>query len=115
MNKYQKSLIAEHMDLVIKINALDNYIYNGVSTPEGRTVEQDNKVEFANKCIQLKGMRMYAEALEARLANVGIIFEDGLYLHNVATIVPSSTEDQVGSDFDVDSEKDEKRDISDNN
>lgn len=57
-------------------------------------------------------MRMYAEALEARLANVGIYFENGDYVTTVASlnypIIPPTTEGQVGSDFDVD--KNEERD-----
>lgn len=108
MNKYQQSLIKEHSDLKIKLDNLESYIYSPA-------FEDENKAEFANKCIQLKGMRIYAESLEARLANVGIIYENGLYLHNVATINPPYVEGCFGSDYDADSERDEERDNIANN
>lgn len=104
MNDCQKRMIEEHSQLVERINDLHNYVY-------GCESDQDNKVEFANKCIQLAAMKKYEEALSARLENVGIYFEEGDYLERIATInkqVPqpctcSTTNCKCGSDFDADS------------
>ena len=79
MNNYQKSLVEEHSQLVIRIDTLHNYIYSEKS-------DKDNKVEFANKCIQLAAMKKYEEALRARIENAGITFENGNYFERVASI-----------------------------
>lgn len=105
MNNYQKALIEEHSQLVINVCALHNYVYSGKSA-------NDDRIEFANKCVQLAAMKKYEEALRARLENTGIVCEDGRYLEPVADIT-SATLDSVsepiptkmpkkGSDFDVD-------------
>ena len=100
MNTYQKDLIEEHSKLVVRINNLHNFIYSDKS-------EIDNKIEFANKCIQLAAMKKYEEALRARLENAKVVFESGKYFENIATIekviVPPAIEGQ-GSDFDADNE-----------
>ena len=100
MNNYQKALIDEHSELVVRIEKLHNYIYSEVS-------KDDDKFEFANKCIQLAAMTKYEEALRARLENAKVVFESGKYFENVATIekviVPPAIEGQ-GSDFDADAE-----------
>ena len=100
MNNYQKALIDEHSELIVRIEKLHNYIYSEVS-------KDDDKVEFANKCIQLRAMKNYEEALRARLENAKVVFENGKYFENVATIekviVPPAIEGQ-GSDFDADGE-----------
>lgn len=100
MNTYQKDLIEEHSKLVVRINNLHNFIYSDKS-------EIDNKIEFANKCIQLRAMKNYEEALRARLENAKVVFENGKYFENIATIerviVPPAIEGQ-GSDFDADNE-----------
>lgn len=104
MQDYQKTLIEEHSQLFGRINVLHQYVYGDKSN-------KDNKVEFANKCIQLAAMKKYEEALSARLENVGIYFEEGDYLERIATInkqVPqpctcSTTNCKCGSDFDADS------------
>lgn len=90
MNNYQKSLVEEHSQLVIRIDALHNYIYSEKS-------DKDNKVEFANKCIQLASMKKYEEALSARLANANILFENNNYYESVGCIMPKQ-----GSDYDLD-------------
>lgn len=90
MNAYQKALVEEHSQLVIRIDALHNYIYSEKS-------DKDNKVEFANKCIQLAAMKKYEEALGARLANAHILFENDNYYESVGCIMPKQ-----GSDYDVD-------------
>ena len=79
MENYQKILIEEHSQLVVRIQKLHNYVYSDQSNA-------DNKVEFANKCIQLAAMKKYEEALRARLENAGIVFENGEYFENVAAI-----------------------------
>ena len=99
MKDYQKEMIEEHSGLVVRIQKLHDYIYSDKSNA-------DNKVEFANKCIQLAAMKKYEEALRARLENAGIVFENGEYFERVAsitsTIIPAIT--TTGSDYDVDKE-----------
>lgn len=90
MNSYQKALIEEHSQLLIRIDALHNYIYSEKS-------DKDNKVEFANKRIQLDAMKKYEEVLGARLANAHILFENDKYYEFVGCIMPKQ-----GSDYDVD-------------
>ena len=84
MEKYQKEMIEEHSGLVVRIQKLHDYIYSDKSNA-------DNKVEFANKCIQLAAMKKYEEALRARLENQSVFFENGQYFEHVAEIKPSST------------------------
>ena len=79
MKDYQKRMIEEHCELVVRIQKLHDYIYSDKSNA-------DNKVEFANKCIQLAAMKKYEEALCARLENAGIVFENGEYFEHVAAI-----------------------------
>ena len=98
MNNYQKALIEEHSNLVVLTQKLHDYVYSDSSN-------DDTRIEFANKCIQLAAMTKYEEALRARLENAQVIFESGKYFENVATIekviVPPAIEGQ-GSDFDAD-------------
>lgn len=97
MEKYQKRMIEEHSELVIRIQKLHNWVYSDKSNA-------DNKVEFANKCIQLAAMKKYEEALRARFENAGIVFEDGEYFERVATITPVICDDNTGSDSNADAE-----------
>ena len=85
MEKYQKEMIEEHSGLVVRIQKLHDYIYSDKSNA-------DNKVEFANKCIQLAAMKKYEEALRARLENAGIVFENGEYFEHVAAIKVNKSE-----------------------
>lgn len=89
MENYQKKLIEEHSQLVVRIQKLHNYVYSDKSN-------EDNKVEFANKCIQLAAMKKYEEALRARFENAGIVFENGEYFEHVASIKADATEDNNG-------------------
>lgn len=93
MNSYQKSLIEEHSNLVVRIQNLHDYIYSDASNG-------DDRVEFANKCIQLASMKKYEEALRARMNNAGITFENGNYFERVASITPvvavATTTEQQG-------------------
>ena len=85
MENYQKEMIAEHSSLVVRINKLHNYVYSEQSNA-------DDKVEFANKCIQLAAMKKYEEALRARFVNAGIVFENGEYFEHVASIKADASE-----------------------
>ena len=97
MNNYQKDLIEEHSNLVVRIKVLHNNVYSSAS-------DVDNKVEFANKCIQLAAMKKYEEALRARFENTGIVFENGEYFERVAAITPVISDDNTGSDSNADAE-----------
>ena len=97
MNNYQKDLIEEHSNLIVRINVLNNNVYGSAS-------DVDNKVEFANKCIQLASMKKYEEALRARIENTGIMFNNGEYLERVAAITPVICDDNTGSDSNADAE-----------
>lgn len=85
MEKYQKEMIEEHSGLVVRIQKLHNYVYSDKSNA-------DNKVEFANKCIQLASMKKYEEALRARFENAGIVFQNGEYFEHVASIKVNTPE-----------------------
>lgn len=79
MLDFVKRMIEEHSQLVVRTQKLDEYIYSDKSN-------NDNKVEFANKCIQFAAMKKYEEALRARLENQGIFFENGQYFEHIATV-----------------------------
>lgn len=66
MEDFVKRMIVEHKDLCEKLDRLDAWVHN----PE--TPKTVNAVSYANKCIQLSGMKMYEEALRAELHNQGI-------------------------------------------
>lgn len=99
MKDYQKRMIEEHCELVTRIQKLHNWVYSDKSNV-------DNKVEFANKCIQLAAMKKYEEALRARFENAGIVFENGEYFEYVASISPviDTAMPDAGSNHDVDCE-----------
>ena len=99
MKDYQKRMTEEHCELVVRIQKLHDYIYSDKSNA-------DNKVEFANKCIQLAAMKKYEEALRARLENAGIVFENGEYFERVASINPviATVMPDAGNDYDADCE-----------
>ena len=84
MLDFVKRMVDEHSQLFIRIQKLHEYIYSDKS-------DKDNKVEFANKCIQLAAMKKYEEALRARLENQGIFFENGQYFDKVAEIKSTFT------------------------
>ena len=84
MLDFVQRMVEEHSQLVVRTQALHEYIYSDKS-------DNDNKVEFVNKCIQLSAMKKYEEALRARLENQSVFFENGQYFERVAEIKPSST------------------------
>lgn len=79
MEKFVANMIEEHAQLVRRVERLHNYVY-------GEKSNKDDKVEFANKAIQLAAMKKYEEALRARLENQGIIIENGAYYDKLVTI-----------------------------
>ena len=79
MLDFVQRMVEEHSQLVVRTQALHEYIYSDKSN-------NDNKVEFANKCIQLSAMKKYEEALRARLENQSVFFENGQYFERVAEI-----------------------------
>ena len=52
MLDFVQRMVEEHSQLVVRTQALHEYIYSDKS-------DNDNKVEFANKCIQLSAMKKY--------------------------------------------------------
>lgn len=79
MKDFVKRMVEEHAQLVVRIEKLHNYVYTEKS-------DNDDKVEFANKCIQLSAMKKYEEALRARLENQNVIFDEGQYFEKVGEI-----------------------------
>lgn len=78
MKDFVARMVDEHSELVTRIDKLADYVYkNG---------EKEDKIEFANKAIQLSAMRKYEEALRARLENQGIVFADGTYFEKVGEV-----------------------------
>ena len=75
MDNYKAELIKEHAELMVKLDKLTSEIVS--------VNNNDDKVEFANKCIQRAAMRKYAECLEARMGNVGITYNDFEYHEKV--------------------------------
>lgn len=92
MKDFVKRMVDEHAQLVLRIEALNDYVY-------GERGKADDKVEYANKCIQLSAMRTYETALRARLINQGIDFDGEAYHEKVGVItrpedVESESEEQ---------------------
>lgn len=77
VTNFVQSMIVEHSELAERIQKLHDYAYSKAS-------DEDNKVEFANKCIQLAAMKKYEEALRARLENQDIVCEGGEYFAHLA-------------------------------
>ena len=106
MQDYVKRMVEEHSQLVVKIAKLDEFLYgNGglnVHTDIENNKTQDdlfrNMTEYANKCIQLSSMRTYLKALECRLNNEGIFYENGEYLERVAVIAKVPVENENKED-----------------
>lgn len=94
MEKQIKRMVEEHAQLVKRIEKLHKYVYSNKS-------DDDDKVEFANKCIQLSAMKKYEEALNARLSNAGVTFEGGSYFEKVAEIKEEVPMPEFGNDYDI--------------
>ena len=74
---FVQRMMIEHSELVERIKQLNDYVYSKAN-------DEDNKIEFANKCIQLNAMKTYEKALRARLENQDIVCEDGEYFAHLA-------------------------------
>ena len=85
MLDFVKRMVDEHSQLVVRTQKLNEYVYSDKSN-------KDDKVEFANKCLQLSAMKKYEEVLRARLENQGIFFENGQYFERIGCINITSTE-----------------------
>lgn len=79
MESYIERMIQEHKELVVRIDKLHAWVH-------GDAYKQVDATEFANECIQLKGMKIYEEALRARLTNAGVIFDNGDYLISIDSV-----------------------------
>lgn len=79
MEGYIERMIQEHKELVARIDKLNAWVY-------GDAYKTVHPSEFANECIQLKAMKVYEEALRARLFNAGIKIADGEYLVAIDTM-----------------------------
>lgn len=77
MNDETKSLIEEHAFLIARTAELNANVYGE---------NDDDKAEFANKCIQLACMKKYEECLRARLENRGIMYAEGNYVTVLTTV-----------------------------
>lgn len=103
MKKYVERMVQEHSELIVRIQKLDNYLYgnggvNDLTKIENNKTQDEllkNMVEFANKAIQLRSMKTYLHALECRLNNEGIFFEDGEYLERIAKIVQAPAKPEL--------------------
>lgn len=95
MKDYVARMVQEHSELIVKIEKLNDFLYGNdglnIHTDIKNNQTQDdlfrNMTEYANKCIQLSSMKTYLRALECRLNNEGIFYEDEEYLERVAKIV----------------------------
>ena len=85
MLDFVKRMVDEHSQLVVRTQKLNEYIYSDKSN-------KDDKVEFANKCLQLSAMTKYEEALRTRLENQGIFFENNQYFERIGCLNITSTE-----------------------
>ena len=79
MKDFVNRMIDEHAKLVLNTSKLHDYIYSNNS-------DKDDKVEFANKCIQLSAMKKYEEALRARLEHQGIFYENNQYFERIGNV-----------------------------
>lgn len=98
MKEFVKRMVEEHSQLVVRIDALEKFLYSDKS-------DVVDKPDFGNMCIQLRAMRMYAEALGARLINQNVAFENGQYFEKVAQINKPVNGNVVKGNDDVTTEK----------
>lgn len=90
MEGYIERMIQEHKELVVHIDKLHSWVYGGAH-------EKVDAAEFANEAIQLRAMKVYEEALRARLYNAGVNFVDGEYLVSIDHI-ENETKDTSDND-----------------
>ena len=97
MEMYVKRMIKEHSQLYVRLEKLNNFIYN-------QDTSHINKADFANMCMQLAAMRQYEKCLIARLNNAGSSFENGAYHECVAVIDTTQSEEDNQEDAKEDNE-----------
>lgn len=90
MDSYQKDLIQEHANLVVRIKTLNKQI-DDIKDNTFNNIDKCDQIEFANKCIQLSGMKVYEKALRARLYNAGINYINNHYSENIGTVEALTT------------------------
>ena len=90
MEGYIARMIQEHKELVVRINKLHAWVY-------GDAYKTVDAVEYANECVQLKAMKVYEEALRARLFNAGVKIAGTEYLVAIDRI---EEEDEENPDSD---------------
>lgn len=90
MKEYVKGMIEEHKDLNARIEKLQYFVYdcnadNPLLNMNNKSAEEAKRdcIEYATLTIQLRGMKMYRDALTARLLNARIIIKDGHYMAEV--------------------------------
>jgi hypothetical protein len=98
MEGFVQRMVAEHSELIVRIKKLNDYIYSDKS-------DNDNKIEFANKCIQLSAMKKYEEALRARLENQGVVFDGSTYFEKYGTITLENTNQETEGNNDCGKEE----------
>lgn len=90
MKEHLKNLIEEHKELNARIEKVEYFVYDydgnnhllNMNNKSPKAAKRDC-MEYANITIQLRGMKMYRDALTTRLLNAGIIIEDGRYMTEV--------------------------------
>ena len=108
MNIEIMNMIEEHKVLTSRIKNVESQIY-GVQTLDNPV----DSIEYTNLAIQLRGMKIYREGLEARLTNRGIIIDGDNYYENVTNIEPIHCPYYVPrSDYDEDKQKEETKPIN---
>ena len=90
MKEYVKLLIEDHKELNARIETVEHFVYdrdgnNSLLNMNNKSPEVAKRdcLEYANLTIQLRGMKMYRDALTARLLNARIIIKDGHYMAEV--------------------------------
>lgn len=91
MEKYVKRMVEEHSQLYVRLEKLNDFIYN-------QDTSHINKADFANMCMQLAAMRQYEKCLIARLNNAGVSFDNGAYHECVAVIAAPQGNDDDNDD-----------------
>lgn len=84
MESYVARMVKEHANLVTRIKGLDSWVNNPKNV--------DDKIEFANKCVQLRGMKQYELGLRARLENRNIHIENGQYSEVIGNVSSLASE-----------------------
>lgn len=91
---------------IIDVNKLacDNIKGLEDAVKDAKINNEKDKANFGNLCVALRGFRMVADATEALLFNEDVIkTEDGDFYEKIKEIiVPPTTENAPGSDFDID-------------